>query len=374
MEAYRVGRGEAHENLAIRRYEDILSLPPECAALFLQGERESFDLSRDWFQLLVSSALPENARPLFYVMVGEGGIRAILPLLIQPSTKQFQVVGLVTFYSSLYRPLLAAGVTPEELAVALRYLIRDTGASALRLDAMDIGHPSLAVLEPALRLCGLATFRFFCFGNHYLPTGHRPFAEYFRERPSQIRKLAQRRERKFLANGRGRFEIVSQGSGTPLDEIIRAWERIYSSSWKHPEPYPSFIPNLMRLCATRGWLRFGLAYYDGQPVAAQIWIICHGRAAIYKLAYDEKFSALSAGTLLTIHLMRHVMDVDNVAEVDYLVGDDSYKGDWMSHRRERWGVVAYDPLSLSGSKGILIQFLGRLRDGIRKCLMAHRHT
>lgn len=40
--------------------------------------------------------------------------------------------------------------------------------------------------------------------------------------------------------------------------------------------------------------------------------------------------------------MEHVIDVDNVHEVDYLTGDDAYKKDWMSDRRERWGVVAFN--------------------------------
>jgi CelD/BcsL family acetyltransferase involved in cellulose biosynthesis len=62
--------------------------------------------------------------------------------------------------------------------------------------------------------------------------------------------------------------------------------------------------------------------------------------SIFKLAYDERFAQLSAGSVLTSQLMRQVIDVDRVAVVDYLTGDDAYKRDWMSHRRERVGVRA----------------------------------
>jgi CelD/BcsL family acetyltransferase involved in cellulose biosynthesis len=41
-------------------------------------------------------------------------------------------------------------------------------------------------------------------------------------------------------------------------------------------------------------------------------------------------------------MMQHVIDVDRVREVDYLTGDDAYKRDWMSHSRERHGLVAYN--------------------------------
>ncbi len=32
-----------------------------------------------------------------------------------------------------------------------------------------------------------------------------------------------------------------------------------------------------------------------------------------------------------------------VLDVDYLTGDDPYKKDWMTHRRERWGITAFNP-------------------------------
>jgi CelD/BcsL family acetyltransferase involved in cellulose biosynthesis len=49
--------------------------------------------------------------------------------------------------------------------------------------------------------------------------------------------------------------------------------------------------------------------------------------------------------------MQHVIDVDRVREIDYLIGDEPYKQDWMSHRRERWGIVAYNPRTLKGMAG-----------------------
>ncbi len=48
--------------------------------------------------------------------------------------------------------------------------------------------------------------------------------------------------------------------------------------------------------------------------------------------------------------MQHVIEVDQVREIDYLSGDDAYKQDWMSHRRERWGILAFN---LRTFKGVL---------------------
>jgi hypothetical protein len=43
--------------------------------------------------------------------------------------------------------------------------------------------------------------------------------------------------------------------------------------------------------------------------------------------------------------MQHVLVEDSVSAVDYLSGDDNYKQDWMSSRRERYGIAAYNPRS-----------------------------
>ena len=57
--------------------------------------------------------------------------------------------------------------------------------------------------------------------------------------------------------------------------------------------------------------------------------------------------------------MKHVIEVDQVKEVDYLIGDDPHKQFWMSHRRERWGIVAYNPRTLMGALGLIREVLGR---------------
>jgi len=104
----------------------------------------------------------------------------------------------------------------------------------------------------------------------------------------------------------------------------------------------------MQAMAERGWLRLGLVWLGSVPIAAQIWIIKDGVASIFKLAYKEEHARLSAGSILTATLMRHALDVDRVKVVDYLTGDDAYKKDWMSHRRERIGIVAANSKSLAG--------------------------
>ena len=56
---------------------------------------------------------------------------------------------------------------------------------------------------------------------------------------------------------------------------------------------------------------------------------------------------------------QHAIEVDGVGEVDYLSGDDAYKQDWMSQRRERVGLVAFRTDSLAGLAAAGRHFLGK---------------
>ena len=144
-----------------------------------------------------------------------------------------------------------------------------------------------------------------------------------------------------------------------LDAATRDYETIYNSSWRDSEGYPNFIRGLIRTAAEQGWLRMGVFYIDDEPAAAQLWIVHGGFASIYKICYAEKFAKFSVGSILTADMLEHVLDIDRVREVDYLTGDDSYKANWMSHRRERWGIMAFNPKTIRGNLGILRHIGGK---------------
>ncbi len=348
----------ASESIAQSQIEvlsDLASMSKSGLLLLGSEEPRSFDLGADWFDLLATCALTGAETPRFYVSTRDNAARCVLPLLVRGK----QVTGLTTFYTSLFRPAMGADTQEEEVAAVFRHVVAETHAWSIRLDAMDPEHPSFTLLQNAMRQAGLTVYTYFSFGNWYLPVNNRSFDVYLAGLSSQTRNTLKRKERKFLASGVGKIEIFTNLDG--LEPAIAAWVKVYTSSWKKPEPFPQFMPNLIRLCAKRGWLRMGVAFYNQSPIAAQIWIVNGGRAAIYKLAYDEGYTQHSAGTILTAHLIRHVLDVDKVDEVDYLIGDDEYKKDWVSNRRERWGIVGYNPRTLRGLVGLGIQQLGALQ-------------
>ena len=255
---------------------------------------------------------------------------------------------LSNYYSCLYGPQGdVRAVSSAQWVDAAKAMRQLPGGAVVRLQPLDAAAEWLPQMEAGLRAAGYRTDRFFSFGNWYQPVPQGGFEAYWPARPSALRHSVERGRRRLSKAGDWRIDIHSHVSDA-LENAIAAFEAVYARSWKTPEPCPAFMPGLMRLAATMGWLRLGVLWLNGEPLAAQLWLVCEGKANIYKLAYVQGFEKLSAGSVLTTELMRHTMDVDGVTEVDYLSGDDAYKADWMALRRERVGLVAFDRLSVRG--------------------------
>ena len=342
-------------DLKMEVYRQLALLPQRALSALDRAESSNIEQGKEWLGNLINTVFPDDQHVAFYALYEEEELLALLPVRYVPD--RGEILSLGNFYTSLYQPYLAAGLTVESLARLLEF-IRDSShtVSAMRFAPLDVDGRCYKLLLAATREAHLLSFPFFCFGNWHLPV-LTDWASYFSERPSQIKNTIKRKSKEFQQAG-GVLEIIS---GTDRLEFgIAAYQSVYSSSWKVPEPFPEFTPSLIRMLARNGWLRLGVATLNELPIAAQIWVIAHGRASIFKLAYREDFKRYSAGTLLSAKLMECAIDADQVKEVDYLIGDDPYKASWMTHRRERWGIIAYNPRSIYGAFGAAKEHLGRL--------------
>jgi hypothetical protein len=306
----------------------------------------------DWFENLLDHGMDGLETPC--LLVGQcASATAVLPLLRGKGLR-----GLSNYYSSLYEPACS---TPDVLADFMRAAashLRGQRPGAPIVTLQPLAREFAATAQQAFAQAGYWTDTFFCFGNWYLEVAGRSFAQYHAGLPSQLRGNLER--------GRARLERAAPWSlrivdapGPALEEALRDYTRIYAASWKEPEPHPAFIPGLCRMAAARGWLRLGVLSVNGEPGAAQLWLVKDGTASIYKLAYDERLRRYSPGSLLTAHMMARCIDEDRVRVVDYLTGDDPYKRDWMSHRRERVGMIAFDPATPRGLAAAAVHFSRR---------------
>ena len=310
-----------------------------------------------WFEVLHLHGLTPVGQPLakckLILAIGSNRHHAVcLPLI---STRTLS--SLSNFYSCLYDCLkwsmpgtanaVALPTQHDCDAICQSIVEHAPNCPLITLSPLDAESPFYSHMQTALARAGYWADNFFCFGNWYLQVAQRSFAQYYTSLPSPLRHSIERGQRRLQRQGAWRVEI-HQSDAPALGLAIDGFVQVYAQSWKGPEPHPHFIPELIRLTAREGWLRLGILSVGNQPVAAQLWLVKSAKASIYKLAYVTGFERLSVGSVLSQAMMKHVIDVDKVQEVDYLTGDDAYKRDWMSHRRERRGLVAFQPKTAGG--------------------------
>lgn len=315
-------------------------LPPACRAAFEAAAERSFFAGLPWLSLLAETTLA-GREPLVYA-VGTWALLAAVPGRLPVAGRR--LAALANCYSCEFRPLLA-----EPVAASAGLLAQALAADAwdmADINSLDVDDPAFPALVGALAGAGFRVQSYFHFGNWYERTTGLDHESYLARLPGRLRNTLRRRERRLAASGRGRFELIAGADG--LEAAIAAYLAVYRRSWKRPEPYPDFIPRLIRRCAALGCLRLGLLWIDGTAAAAQIWIVWGERATIFKLAHDESFREFSPGSLLTSAMLRQVLDEDRVAEVDFGRGDDAYKRLWLPRRRERWGIAAFNRHTLPG--------------------------
>ena len=342
--------------LTTHTLHDLNAVPPDVTQLFNEAEQTDPQLGLLWYRNLASTVFASQAAVCLHVLRRDGQAVAALPVVEKKTAWGREVLSLGNYYTSLFAPALAADVQAPELSLLVQQVVRSHAPlSSLRLAPMAPEAKGFDTLKAAMKHAGLVPFDYFCFGNWYLPV-QAGAEQYLASRPGEVRNTLRRMGKKFAAAG-GRFEVVT--APDQAQEAASTFTGVYRTSWKQPEPHENFIPGLTALCAQQGWLRMGLAMVGTQVVAAQLWIVASRKANIYKLAYDPAFRHLSPGSLLTAHLMRHVIDIDQVEEIDYLTGDDAYKNQWMSHRRERRGLIAYNPRTAGGLAALVRESCAR---------------
>ncbi|MBS1228240.1 MAG: hypothetical protein H6R17_1517 [Proteobacteria bacterium] len=333
------------DTISIQAFPHFTGLAAAFPGLVAAAADSDIFLTPDWFSTLCEYG-NTFAGKLQLIVANDRQSGATLCL---PTVDGRNLQGLSNYYSSLFAPIGDPTTSNAPICQALGQWLYSQPQRwpQLSFQPLDTDHPFFDHMLAALRDAGYRADSYACFGNWHLDVAGRSHADYLASTPSRLRHTIERNRRK--AQKAGGVDIrIHQQPGPALDAAIEHFAAIYRRSWKPAESHPALVSALCRLGAAKGWLRLAVLEFAGEAIAAQIWLVHRGKASIFKLAYVEGGNPFSAGTLLTDALMRQVIDIDGVSEVDYLSGDDAYKQDWMSHRRERRGIVAFDPRTLGG--------------------------
>ncbi len=250
---------------------------------------------------------------------------------------------MVNYYSVDFRPLCTTVRSREQITPLIEHVIRTDSPDVLRLSVLEAESPETVILEQAVQALGWRVFQETSQIN-WVHDFVSDYQGYMQSRPRRLQNTLRRKLARLQALPEMRISI--HDGREDLDEILAAYGAIYAKSWKVPEPHQEFVPGLIRAAAKRGHLRLGLLRVNRIPVAVHFWVVKHGNAYIYKLAHDRDYDQFSPGTVLMAEMIRHVLTYDAVQRLDFLSGDDQYKQDWMSERREKIMIYAYNPQSV----------------------------
>ncbi len=309
--------------------------------------------TKAWWRAVLSYATPPGAEASFVLCRMDGVAAGLFPMLGANS--------FTTPYTCRYTPMIAPDADAEAACEAFAHHCRRNPVT--RIDALPAEWPHLPALIAGATAAGLTVRQFRHFGNWHEDVSGLDWAGYLARRPGALRETIRRRLRRAERLPDARFTLIDAQEN--LARGIAAFEDVYATSWKDPEPFPRFNAALMRTASDLGILRLGLWSLGRKPVAAQFWIVEHGQATVLKLAHDEAFKAHSPGTVLTALMLRHLLDQERVNAIDFGRGDDPYKRDWAAQRRQRIGLLLIDPWRPAGLLAMARHDLGRLRHRVR---------
>jgi hypothetical protein len=314
-------------------YHDNFASAQAAAAGMLDREAQGCLFDRlDWLESLHRIALRSKQPAL--LQAKDGDSQCWLPLI---KTGSAELSALANWYNFTWRPLFVAAASEIEKLALLRAVagLAARNCRRLKLSPLPDEDHSARLIEAAFEAEGWAVFRTACSVNHILTVKGRSFDAYWQDRPSRLKNTVKRK---------GKAGTVTIRIETDYQaDSWRDYETVYAKSWKPSEGSPEFLRQLAERESIAGALRLGLAYIDGQPVAAQFWTVENGTALIHKLAHDERHMQASPGTLLSAALFQHVIDIDRVDLIDFGTGNDAYKAEWMEEVRERFAFEIFSP-------------------------------
>ena len=311
--------------VSVEPFDDLAAVALDAAGALDRAAQPCLFDRIDWFRLVERHAAPPGR--LLVLRAADGDERAWLFLKVENGRAR----ALANWYS------LGFGIVGNEsLTRALAAALRRHRIHSLELCPLL----SPRGLANALGMEGWVTHDSRAGVNRRMDTSGMDFAAYWSRRPSRLRHTAERRAKAAALD----IHIL-----TRFD--CAAWadyEAVYQASWKPAEGAPQFLRELAEMESAAGTLRLGIARKDGRPIAGQLWLVENKVATIHKLAHAEEAHSLSPGTVLSMEIFRRVLDEDRVEAIDFGLGDEPYKADWIDQARPVHRLIAYDLRSLRG--------------------------
>ena len=350
---------------SIRLYQNFDALPSSYSDFFAECGRSNYYLSGAWFERLFQTCARSGDSLRLYCYEEHGLPVGALVTWHKAQSPDFlsgrRLSGLSNWYSAIYGPLIAssAGRREDILSAIIARMATETPRwDSFHMGPFDAQSAEAAAMVSAFQKNGLSPIPQPAARDWYEPVSGFSFDDYLKTLSSKKRNTLRRKEKHATANGGFAFKLYTDAR--EIDQGIADYQKIYAASWKEPEEFADFIPSLIRQSAQDGSLRLGIVSINGAPAASELGIVAARSAMLMKTAYDPQFQNFSVGALAIYRTLQHILDTDDVDEIDFGLGDDPYKREWVSHSRERVWIAGLNRRTVRGMLGASYNIIGRL--------------
>jgi len=302
----------------------------------------------EWHDVWIKHFLKNN-RLAIVTGYCQNELQVIAPLYLKNSKVKGVSINKLEMIGNVYSPIrnfLCDSSSDAKREDLTSFILGRINNLPLNWDVMDLScvpeeNHLYDIMKQSVKRLRLSFLEYNCFVDWYQDTINCSWDDFFLQLPDKIRKDILYCRRRLEREGNISFAIINSLDG--LDNFVDQYYSVYSRSWQKQENLgPNFHRDLAKMAAEKGWLRLGFLLYNGNPIAAQFWIVANSTAYILKTVYDQQYKKYSPGKLLTAEMMKSAIDSDRVTTIDYVQGDEEYKKDWTPKRRERKGILVYN--------------------------------
>jgi hypothetical protein len=337
--------------IAVEIYASFDALPPPLTQFLAAAGESGFFRGMPWFRAVLAAGGPRTDEPRIYAALCGGRPAAVVIARERKNAGRIKTHMLLSpsrgMYVTLYAPIVDAELGAAGLGAIARAIARAAPRfDVLRFDGLDRHAPETAAFVAALRKAGLLMQIFTNFYPCYSEIAGETIAGYLERLPPEQRTLIETNVNDMAQSGRGRFELVE--GGADLKAALLDYALVDVQSPNDPEAYPDCAAEIFRIAAEAGRLRLGLYYVDGEPAAAQAWIVSGGQATIWRTHHANKFFTVFAEAVLTYEMLSLVLDREGVSEIGYGPGYDNLIRGWFTRDCERVGLLVFNPRTAKG--------------------------
>lgn len=239
----------------------------------------------------------------------------------------------------------AAAAATERL---VDWLLETGGWDLLDLPGLPAESPTSALLTAAAARRGLRCCRIATHGRPYLRLSG-SWASYLGSRPGKLRYNLRARRRHLEALGHLRFEryrspdAVQEQLPRAVEVHARRWRGQHTSTTFSSSPRAqAFYTAAAGGMAARGWLELHSLELEGRMIAFALCFSYGDKLFYYLPAFDPAFARFAPSTLLLAHLIESAF-ARGLAELDFMLGEESYKAQWASGTRQTCRLVIAAP-------------------------------